>query len=330
MKIAVYNCREDEVEFFERYSKEYNVDIVRLEVDPNIETAALAMDCECISITSDSMITKEMLDIYKANGVKFISTRTVGMDHIDLEHAMEIGIGVENITYSTNGVADEAIMLMLMVIRKTKNVLLRYMAQDFTLAKNRGYDLCDMIVGIVGTGNIGSTVAKHLSGFGCRILAFDERKCDEIIDIVEYVDMDTLLKQSDIITLHIPSTESNYHFIDRTAIEKMKPGVVLINTARGALIDSMALIEALENGKVSGAGLDVIEGDREIYYRDFKYQVIGHREMAILNAMPNVILLPHTAFFTEHAVRDMVENSIKSCCQYIIQNKFYGNIRLSL
>jgi D-lactate dehydrogenase len=207
-------------------------------------------------------------------------------------------------------------MLMLMVIRKAKSIMLRYLGQDYTLSKNRGYDLCDMTVGIIGTGNIGSTVAKRLSGFGCRILACGVEKRDEIMNLVEYVDMERLLAESDIITLHIPATEDNYHFIDENAIEKMKTGVVVINTARGPLIDSMALIEALESGKVGGAGLDVIEGDREIYYRDYKYKVIGHREMAILNSMPNVVLMPHTAFFTEHAVSDMVENSIKSCCEF--------------
>lgn len=316
MKIAVYNYREDEAELFDKFKAQYHVDIVPISMNPNIETTVLAKGCECISITSDSMITKEMLESYKTYGIKFISTRTVGMDHIDVEYARKIGIEVQNITYSTNGVADQAIMLMLMVIRKAKNIMLRCLGQDYTLNKNRGFDLGDMTVGIIGTGNIGATVAKHLSGFGCRMLAYDTRANDEIMNIVEYVDIETLLAKSDIITLHIPAVEDNYHFIDQRSIEKMKTGVIIINTARGVLIDSAALIDALEAGKVGGAGLDVIEGDREIYYRDHKYEVIAHREMAILNAMPNVILMPHTAFFTEHAVSDMVEGSIKSCCKF--------------
>ncbi|MFA6939561.1 MAG: D-isomer specific 2-hydroxyacid dehydrogenase family protein [Clostridiaceae bacterium] len=316
MKIAVYNCREDELEFFDKFSKQYNVETVRISADPDIETTSLAKGCECISITSDRMITKELLAAYKTYGVKYISSRTVGMDHIDAEYAGKIGIKVGNINYSTDGVADQAIMLMLMVIRKVKHIMIRYLGQDYTLAKSRGYDLGDMTVGIIGTGNIGTTVAKHLSGFGCKVLACGMKKRDEIMNIVEYVDIDTLLTKSDIITLHIPATKENYHFIDQKAIGKMKPGVFVINTARGALIDSTALIEALECGKVGGAGLDVIEGDREIYYLDHKHEVIGHREMAILNAMPNVILMPHTAFFTEHAVSDMVENSIKNCCEF--------------
>ena len=320
MKIAVYNYREDEAELFDKFSKQYQVEIVPFTVEPDSETAMLAKGCKCISITSDSMITKDMLETYKTLGVKFISTRTVGMDHIDVEYAGKIGIEVANITYSTNGVADQAIMLMLMVIRKAKHIMLRCLGQDYTLAKNRGFDLGDMTIGIIGTGNIGATVARHLSGFGCRMLAYDTRTNDGIMNIVEYVDLETLLEISDIITLHIPAADENYHFIDREAIEKMKPGVIIINTARGVLVDSAALIEALEAGKVGGAGLDVIEGDREIYYRDHKCEVIGHREMAILNAMPNVILMPHTAFFTEHAVSDMVENSIKSCCQFYNSN----------
>lgn len=319
MKIAVYNCRKDEIEFFDKFSKQYNVEIVPINADVDIETAALAEGCECISVTSDRMITKEILEAYKAYGIKYISSRTVGIEHIDTEYAGKIGIESGNITYSTDGVADQAIMLMLMVIRKVKHIMIRYLGQDYTLAKSRGYDLGDMTVGIIGTGNIGTTVAKHLSGFGCRMLACGIEKRNEIKDIVEYVDIETLLAKSDIITLHIPATKKNYHFIDQKAIEKMKPGVFIINTARGALIDSAALIEALESGKVGGAGLDVIEGDREIYYRDFKHEVIEHHEMAILNAMPNVILMPHTAFFTEHAVSDMVENSIKNCCEFFIK-----------
>lgn len=318
MKIAVYNCREDEKEFFNKFSKKYNVEIVPINMEPSIESTMFAKDCECISITSERMITKEMLDSYKALGIKFISTRTVGMEHIDVEYAKSIGIGVSNITYSTNGVADQAIMLMLMVIRKVKHIMIRSLSQDYSLDRStRGQDLEDMTVGIIGTGNIGTTTAKHLSGFGCRILAYGKSKRDELKGIIEYVDLKTLLAESDIISLHIPATEANYHFIDKKAIEKMKPGVVIINTARGALLDNDALIEALESGKVGGAGLDVIEGDREIYYRNHSYEVLGHREMAVLNAMPNVILMPHTAFFTDHAVSDMVENSIKSCCEFL-------------
>lgn len=318
MKIAVYNCREDELEFFDRFSKIYGVEILRLDEDPCLETAAYAKGCDCISITSDSMITAAMLDRYKEYGIKFLSTRTVGMDHIDVAYAKQIGLGVGNVTYSTDGVADQAIMLMLMVLRKAKLNMLRFLGQDFTLYKNRGRDLGDMTVGILGTGKIGATVAQHLRGFGCRMLAYDVNKNEELDEIVEYVPLDTLLQQSDILTLHIPATAKNHHFINKDTMDQMKQGAVLINTARGALVDSKALIEGLESGKIGGAGLDVLEGDREIYYRDHKDNILGHHEMAILNAMPNVVLMPHTAFYTEHAVRDMVENSIKSCCDFFI------------
>lgn len=321
MKIGVYSSRPDEREFIERFSEIYETGIKMIHEDPVPETVELAAGCDCISIITNTFITAEMLDRYKDLGVRFISTRTVGFEHIDVEHAKRIGIGVGNVTYTADSVAEFAIMLMLMVLRNIKPIEARRAGQDYGLTKVRGRLLSDMTVGIMGTGKIGTRVAKQLAGFGCRILAADPFRNEALSQIVRYVEPEILYRDSDIVTIHMPSNKENFHVINRDVFAQMKAGAILINTARGELVDTKALIEALENGKLGGAGLDVIEGDRLIYYRDMKCEIIPHHEMAILNFLPNVVLTPHMAFYTDHSVSDMVENSIRSCVEYLRSNE---------
>lgn len=313
MKIAVYNSRDDEKEFFEKYSSQFQVTLQHISKAPAMDSIQDAKGCTCLNITTDSMITKEMLDAYLKIGVRFISTRTIGYEHIDVKYANQIGIQVANISYSSSSVADYAIMLMLMVLRKAKHIMYRSLGQDYAISAIRGRELPNMTVGIIGTGRIGATLAKHLQGFGCKLLAYDIFPNEDLNEIVTYVNLDTLYQESDIISLHVPAISENVHMINKETIQKMKDGVILVNTARGNLIHSLDLIDALENGKIQAAGLDVVEGDREIYYRDNKYKTIPHREMAVLNAMPNVLMMPHMAFYTDQAVDDMVHNSLKSC-----------------
>lgn len=317
MKIAVYSFREDEKEFFKKYSEVYGAEILMIDDNPTIETVERARGCQCISIITNTFITKEMLDSYKELGIRFISTRTVGFEHINMEYAKQIGIGVDNVSYTPSSVAEYTIMLMLMVLRNTKTMDIRSKGQDYAISRIRGRLISDLTVGIVGTGRIGARVAELLSGFGCRILAYDLYKNKALSENVEYVEPERLYQESDIITLHMPATEDNYHMIDAAVFQSMKQDAILINTARGELVDTQALIDALESGKLGGAGLDLLENDRLIYFRDLKGEVIPHREMAILNFFPNVILFPHMAFYTDHSVSDMVENSIKSCVAYM-------------
>ena len=171
-----------------------------------------------------------------------------------------------------------------------------------------------MTVGIVGAGRISSTVAAHLSGFGCKVLYWNRTPRDGIS--AEYRPLNQLLAECDILSLHLTATEETRHFMDAEKFAKMKPGSVLINTARGSLVDSDALIEALEQGRLAGAGLDVIDGDRYIYYRDHKNSMLKHHQMAILNSMPNVLMLPHLAYFTDQALEDMVHNSLIAARDY--------------
>lgn len=312
MKIAVFSFRRDEEGYFEKFQKKYSVEIKYCREALTEKTIHIAEGADAVSIIT-TPVSEELIKGLHDLGIRFISTRTIGYEHIDLEAAKKYQIGVGNVTYSPYSVADYTIMLILMALRKVNVILNRYSSQDFTLRGVQGRELHNLTVGVVGTGKIGRTVIKELKGFGCSILAYDILAKDSIKDEADFVELDHLLAESDIITLHVPSTKENYHLIDQEAIIKMKTGVILVNTARGPLIDHKALIQGLEEGKIGGAALDVIENEAIYYYQDYKDRVITHQEMAILRSMPNVILTPHTAFYTDQAVSDMVENSIASC-----------------
>ena len=312
MKMLAYGVNEEMRAIFTAMQDHYDVELTITSEKPSLENASLSAGMDAINVLSDVVLTDEMYDIYKQNGVKIAVTRTIGAEHMNISYAKKIGIRVCNVTYSPTSVADYAIMLMLMVLRNVKPMMQRYVAQDFTAPGIRGRELPNMTVGVIGAGPIGSAVIRHLSGFGCKILAWSRTPKAELSGLCEFVSLEELLDQSDIVSLHIPDNAETHHFLDAQRISRMKPGAVLINTARGGLVDSPALIDALESGHLSGAGLDVVDGDRSIYYRDFKNKLVPSREMAILNAMPNVVMLPHMAYYTDQASEDMVRMGLEN------------------
>ena len=313
-KVAVFNMRDfDELPWFQKYSEELGLELSSCPDAPSMENIARVTEgCECADIIT-SKITAEMMEEFRRCGVKYITTRTIGYDHVDLEAAKKCGIHVGNAPYGPNGVADYTLMLILMSIRKMKRIMERTNIQDYTLQGIQGRELSDLTVGVIGTGRIGRTVVKHLSGFGCRILAHDLYENEEVKQLASYVSLEEIWKEADIITLHTPLTEDNYHLIGEETIEKMKDGVILINTARGALIDSEALISGIESGKVGGAALDVVENEFGLYYYDHKSDVLDNRQLAILRGFPNVTISHHMAFYTDNYTRTVVKDSLASC-----------------
>ena len=219
--------------------------------------------------------------------------------------------------YPPEGVANYAIMLMLMWTRKMNQTMLRAAAQDYTLPGKMGKDLSNCTVGVIGTGKIGRTVIAHLQGFGCKILAYDLYQSDEVAQMAEYVPLDELYARSDVITLHTNATAENHHLINAESLAKMKDGVLIVNTARGALIDEEALIAALESGKVGGAGLDVVEGENDLVYFNRAGAALPHRTMNILRSMPNVIVSPHNAFYTDVNVASMVRSGFEELTDFV-------------
>ena len=316
MRLFVYSLREfDEKPFFEKFCRKYGVEYGFTTQTPCLENVELAQGYDAIDILT-TVIDADMLDRFAEIGIKYITTRTIGYDHIDVEHAAKVGIHVSNITYSPASVADYTVMMMLMGLRRIKHIMMRTDVQDYTLKGKIGGELHNCTVGIVGTGRIRTTVIEDLSGFGCRIICYDPYPNERAASLAEYVSLEELIEQSDIITLHAPATEENYHMINRETISRMKDSVGIVNCARGVLIDSDDLIEGIESGKIGFACLDVVEHESGLYYFNRMGETLNNPKLAILRSYSNVIVTPHTAFYTDEAVSNMVENSIIGVVNY--------------
>jgi D-specific alpha-keto acid dehydrogenase len=269
----------------------------------------LALGNRCISVGHKSRINNSTLLALGQAGVTYISTRSIGYNHIDVKYAESVGISVENVAYSPGSVADYTLMLMLMLVRNAKSLIRHADVHDYRLSEARGKELRDLTTGVIGTGRIGSAVIDRLRGFGCRILAHDNHPETS----ADHVPLNQLLQQSDIVTLHIPLDANTHHLLNHNRIEQMKHGAFIINTSRGALLDTEALIRALESGRLGGAALDVLEGEEGIFYTDCRLTPIENKPLLRLQQMSNVIISPHTAYDTDHALSDIVQNTIINC-----------------
>lgn len=312
MRLFAFSLREyDELGYLKACAEKYGFDFDWTSDYPTLENAARVDGYDSVSIITNPM-TPELLDAYHGFGVRGLATRSIGYEHIDVAYARSLGMRVAHAAYPPEGVADYTIMLMLMALRKVKLVTRAQAYQEFGLHGKIGRDLASATVGIIGTGKIGSTVARELSGFGCEVLAYDPFENDAVRQYATYVGIDELLSRSDVITLHAPGLEENRHMINADAIARMKPGVVIVNAARGMLIDTEALVDGLESGKVGAAALDTIENEAGLYYLDRSRDILPNRDRAILEALPNVIVTPHMAFYTETDVRHMVESNVEA------------------
>ncbi|WP_433894610.1 D-isomer specific 2-hydroxyacid dehydrogenase family protein [Streptomyces sp. CA-111067] len=323
--ITVYACGPDEAGLFRAMAPRFGVTPTLTEAAVSESTAELARGNRCVSVGHKTRISNPTLRALSRVGVAYISTRSVGYNHIDVEYAAGVGITVGNVAYSPDSVADYTLMLMLMAVRQAKAMVRRVDAHDYRLSDVRGRELRDLTVGVVGTGRIGTAVLDRLRGFGCRVLACDNRPkavaatavaTAVAVAVAEYVPLGELLRLSDIVTLHTPLTAQTHHLLNRGRIARMKPGAFVVNTGRGALIDTGALVSALESGELGGAALDVLEGEEGIFYADRRHGSVASKNLLRLQEMPNVLISPHTAYYTDHALRDTVANSLINCLEF--------------
>ncbi|GAB3453441.1 D-isomer specific 2-hydroxyacid dehydrogenase family protein [Actinophytocola sediminis] len=313
MGITVYGCGPDEAALFREMAPRFAIEPTITEVAVSEATVGLAAGSRCVSVGHKTRITNSTLLSLEQAGVAYISTRSIGYNHIDVRYAESIGVSVENVAYSPDSVADYTLMLMLMVVRNAKSIIGRVAVHDYRLPEVRGKELRDLTVGVVGTGRIGVAVMDRLRGFGSRVLAHDNQPRAA----TDYVPLDELLRQSDLVTLHTPLAADTYHLLDQHRIALMRPGAFVVNTGRGALLDTEALVSALESGALGGAALDVLEGEEGIFYTDCRNTPIVSEQLLRLRELSNVIISPHTAYYTEHALRDTVENSIINCRKFV-------------
>ncbi|MCR5686536.1 MAG: lactate dehydrogenase [Lachnospiraceae bacterium] len=316
MKIFFYALREyDEKGFLEECAQKYGFEYDYTSQYPNMDNLDLAKGFDGISIITNP-IGPEMLDKMKENGNRYLTTRSIGYEHIDVAYAYKIGIKVAHVTYAPESVADYTIMMMLIACRNMPYIMKKSDVQDFSLKGKIGKEISASTIGVLGTGNIGATVVRHLSGFGCRILMNDVYEKEELKAYGEYTDKDTIYRESDIITLHVPALKENYHMIGEETIGRMKDGVIIVNCARGSLIDSEAMIAAIESGKIGFAALDTIENEAGLYYLDRSGDRLSNRERAVLMSFPNVYLTPHMAFYTARTVSDMINNACEGLLNF--------------
>lgn len=310
MRVFVYNMRDfDELAYFERFTEELGMELGYTGDPPSLDNCHLADGSDFISIIT-TPITAEMIDRFTEGGVRMISTRTIGYDHIDLSHARERGMTVTHVTYDPEGVAEYNVMMILAAVRNLGPICVRNRRNDFTLDGLISRKLSDMTVGVIGAGRIGRAVMRNLSGFGCRIVYCNRSPSPEADRYGERVGMDELLRMSDVVTLHLELNDDTHHIIGRDAMSEMKDGAYIVNTARGGLIDTEALLENLGNGKLAGAALDVVEGEFGLYYNDCRDMDLNGTYMDRLRRMDNVLITHHMAFYYDAAVRDMVYNSL--------------------
>jgi D-specific alpha-keto acid dehydrogenase len=307
MRITVYGCGPDEAALFRELAPRLGVRPVITAAALSEANADLAVGSRCVSIGHKNPVTNAALHALRRVGVAYVSTRSIGDNHLDTAYAADLGITVGNVAYSPDSVADFTLMLMLMALRHAGAIVRRTDAHDYRPGDRRGRELRDLTVGVVGTGRIGSAVIDRLRGFGCRVLAHDRRAT------AGCVPLDELVRRSDIVTLHTPLTPETHHLLDRRRIAAMRPGAVVVNTGRGALLDTDALVTALERGRLGGAALDVVEGEEGVFYADCRDRPVISPLLLRLQRLPNVLISPHTAYDTDHALADIVENSLHNC-----------------
>jgi D-specific alpha-keto acid dehydrogenase len=317
MGMTIYGCEQDEAVLFRELAPRFSVVPTVTDAAVSEATVDLVSGNRCISVSHKARITNPTLQALSRAGVAYISTRSIGYDHIDVKYAERFGISVENVAYSPDSVADYTLMLMLMAVRNAKSIIRRADLHDYRLTEVRGKELRDLTIGVVGTGRIGAAVMDRLRGFGCRVLAYDNRPQGA----TDYVPLDELLRLSAIVTLHTPLNADTHHLLNRQRIERMKRGAFIINTGRGSLLDTEALVPALESGRLGGAALDVLEGEEGIFYADCRNKPIESKSLLRLQRLPNVLITPHTAYYTDHALSDIVENSITNCLKFESRNQ---------
>src|SRR3977135_2511847 len=246
MGITIYGCGQDEAVLFREMAPRCGVMPTITEAAVSEANIELAFGNRCISVGHKAQITNSTLLALSQAGVTYISTRSIGYNHIDVQYAESVGISVENVAYSPDSVADYTLMLMLMAVRNAKSIIRRADVHDYRLNDVRGKELRELTIGVIGTGRIGAAVMDRLRGFGCQILAYDKRPRTA----AEYLPLDELLQRGDVVPLHPPLNAEPHHLLDRRRIEQMKHGAFIINTGRGSLVDTEALVPALESGKV--------------------------------------------------------------------------------
>lgn len=319
MRIAVFDTHRFERPTFTEANRAFGHELVFFDHRLTEDTAASVSDCPAVCAFVNDRLHREVLATLARRGVRLIALRSAGFNHVDLVAARELGLRVTRVpAYSPHAVAEHAVALILSLNRKICRASARVHELNFSLDGLVGFDLHGKTVGVIGTGKIGAVFAGIMRGFGCRVLAEDLAPDATLAREkgFEYASRERLLAESDIISLHVPLTRETRHLLDDRAFARMKDGVMLINTGRGALVDTKALIRALKSRKVGAAGLDVYEEEEGIFFEDLSEQVLQDDVLARLMTFPNVLITAHQAFLTHEALRNIADSTLRSVHEF--------------
>ncbi len=328
LKIAFFDAKQYDKDFFDEANKEFGLDIKYFQSRLSENNVIVTKDADAICAFVNDIINKKVADELYDNGITLIALRSAGYNNVDLRAVFGRIHVVRVPDYSPNAVAEHAVALMLSLNRKIHKAYYRTRDSNFNINGLLGFDMAGKTVGIIGTGKIGVLVSKILSGFDMKVIAYDKfpDKKNEKKYGFTYVDLDTLYKESDIVTLHCPLTPETMHIIDKSSIKKMKDGVMIINTGRGKLIDTVDLIAALKKGKVGSAGLDVYEEESEYFFEDYSSTIISDDVLARLLTFPNVLITSHQGFFTKEALQNIAKTTLSNIKLYFEENKLPNEI----
>jgi D-lactate dehydrogenase len=312
MRLAVFDTHRYDRDSFDATNTRYGHELRYFEARLTEDTAALAAGFPAICAFVNDRLNAATLRTLAAGGVRLVALRSAGYNQVDLAVASELGLRIVRVPdYSPHAVAEHAVGLVLALDRKIHRAHARVRENNFSLEGLVGFDLHGKTVGIVGMGRIGRAVARIFHGFGCLLLAHEREPAPVAADLpVTFVGRDDLYRRSDIVTLHVPLTPSTHHLIDESALAKMKPGVLIVNTGRGALIDTPALVSALKSGHVGAAGLDVYEEEEGLFFQDLSDKVLQDDVLARLLTFPNVIVTAHQAFLTKEALATIADTTL--------------------
>lgn len=314
MKIAVFSTKPYDKEYFLKYDDKHNHELSYFETALDQNTVGLTQGFDAICVFVNDKIQAGIIKELSKNNIKLIALRCAGYNNVDLETAKKHNIKVVRVpAYSPEAVAEHAVALIQTLNRKTHKAYNRIREGNFSLNNLLGFNLHGKTVGVIGTGIIGSTFSKIMLGFGCRVVAFDIKKSQDLIDLgVEYLRLDDLFKVSDIISLHCPLNPKTKHIINTVSLSKMKNGVMIINTSRGALIDTSNVIDALSSKKIGFLGIDVYEQEENFFFKDLSESIIQDDLLLRLNSFPNVLITSHQAFFTKEAMHEITSTTIEN------------------
>lgn len=304
MKVFVFSARPFDQQYLLEAAGESH-ELFFTEKKLNADTVHYADGCQAVALFTADQASAQILERLNGMGVRYVALRSVGYDHVDLKKAAELGMGVANVPeYSPYSVAEHGVAMLMALNRKVRESQLLMQLQDFRLDALMGFDVHGKTVGVIGTGNIGMAFSRIMNGFGATLLGYDPVRNDEAMNLgMKYVSWEELLEKSDIISIHCPLNEKTKYLFDKAAFAKMKSNAILINTSRGGVVHTAALIEALQQGKIQGACLDVYEREKGIFFEDHQKTILTDSELIALRGLKNVLITGHQGYLTVEALR---------------------------